>query len=117
MFSADAAQGGAGRGGAGRGERPYLVLTQQEGQQHQHPPIVDDPPHVDVALGTRLAVAGEEGDVFGHQQCQVGGSGHSHRVYEKKSRQVEFKEQSSTLEIPACIHGTKDQRENDNVKM
>lgn len=61
------------------------MLAQQEGQQHQHPAIVDDPPHIDVTLRTGLTVAGEEGDVFGHQQGQVGGCGHSHRVYKKKS--------------------------------
>lgn len=28
----------------------YLVLPQEEGQQHQHPPIMDNPPDIDVAL-------------------------------------------------------------------
>lgn len=60
---------------------PCLVLAQQEGQQHQHPPVVDDPPDVDVALCAGLAVAGEQGDVFGDQQGQVGCCGHPHCVW------------------------------------
>lgn len=57
-----------------------LVLTQQEGQQHKHPPIVDDPPDIYVALRAGLTVAGKQGDVFGHQQGQVGCCSHPHCV-------------------------------------
>lgn len=57
-----------------------LVLTQQEGKQHQHPPVVDDPPDIYVALCAGLTVAGEQRDVFGHQQGQVGCCGHPHCV-------------------------------------
>lgn len=28
----------------------YLVVPQEEGQQHEHPPVMDDPPDIDVAL-------------------------------------------------------------------
>lgn len=62
----------------------YFVLAQQEGQQHQHPPIMYDPPDVDVALCARLAVAGEQRDVFGHQQGQVGCCGHPHCVWKEE---------------------------------
>lgn len=47
-----------GHGSAGRASAPcpmtwgpsYLVVPQEEGQQHEHPSVVDDPPDVDVAL-------------------------------------------------------------------
>jgi len=38
----------------------YLVLAEQEWQQHQHASIVDDPPHVNVTLSEALAI-GREG--------------------------------------------------------
>lgn len=63
-------------------ENLHLMLSQQEGQQHQHPPIVHNPPDVDVAVSAWLAVAGEQGDVFGDQQCKMGRCSHSHRVWE-----------------------------------
>lgn len=28
----------------------YLVVPQEEGQQHEHPPVMDNPPDIDVAL-------------------------------------------------------------------
>ena len=37
----------------------YLVLAEEEGQQHQHASIVDDPPHVNVPLGEALSVGWE----------------------------------------------------------
>lgn len=57
------------------------MLAQQEGQQHEHPAVMDDPPDIDVALGAGLAVAGEQRDVFGHQQGEVGCGGHPHCVW------------------------------------
>ena len=51
---------------------PYLVLFEQEGQQHEHASVVDDPPHVDVSLGEALAVGREAGDVLRDQQRQTG---------------------------------------------
>lgn len=60
------------------------MLAEQEGQQHQHPPIVDDPPDVDVALCAGLTVAGEQRDVFGHEQGQVGCCGHPYCVWEEE---------------------------------
>lgn len=38
----------------------HLVLAQEEGQEHQHASVVDDPPDVDVTLGKALSV-GREG--------------------------------------------------------
>lgn len=49
----------------------YLVLAEEEGQQHQHASVVDDPPHVNVALGEALSVGREGGDVLGDEQGQV----------------------------------------------
>lgn len=37
----------------------YLVLAEQEGQQHQHASIMNDPPHVDVTLCEALTVGWE----------------------------------------------------------
>lgn len=57
-----------------------LVLSQEERQKHQHPAVMDDPPHIDVALCAGLGVAREQGDVFGHQKRKVGRCGHPHCV-------------------------------------
>lgn len=38
----------------------HLVLAQEEGQEHQHASVVDDPPDVDVTLGEALSI-GREG--------------------------------------------------------
>lgn len=38
----------------------YLVLAEQEWEQHQHASIMDDPPHVNVTLSEALAI-GREG--------------------------------------------------------
>lgn len=50
------------------------MLSQQEGQEHQHASVVDNPPHIDVAFGEALAVGRVAGDVLGNQQ---GHTGHS----------------------------------------
>ena len=57
------------------------MLLEQEGQQHEHAPVVYDPPHVDVAVAEAFVVAGVEGHVLGHHQGQVGGRGAAHRVW------------------------------------
>lgn len=57
------------------------MLAQQEGQEHEHAAVVDNPPHVDVALQVALMVAGVEGDVLGHEQGQVGSRGAAHSVW------------------------------------
>lgn len=58
----------------------YLVLAEEEGQQHQHASIVDDPPHVNVALGEALSVGREGGDVLGDEQGQVSRGGFSDQL-------------------------------------
>lgn len=58
----------------------YLVLAEEEGQQHQHASIVDDPPHIDVALSEALSVGREGRDVLGHEQSQVSCGGFSDQL-------------------------------------
>lgn len=58
----------------------YLVLAQEEGQEHQHASIVDDPPHVDVTLGEALPVGWEGRDVLWNEQGQVSCGGFSHQL-------------------------------------
>lgn len=58
----------------------YLVLPEEEGQQHQHASIVDDPPHIDVALSEALSVGREGRDVLGHEQSQVSCGGFSDQL-------------------------------------
>lgn len=56
------------------------MLSEEEGQQHEHASVVHHPPHVDGALGQPLLVAGEVVHVFGHQQSLVGRSGLPHSL-------------------------------------
>lgn len=58
----------------------YLVLAEQEGQQHQHASIMDDPPHVDVTLSEAFAVGREGCDILWDQQSQVSGCGFSDQL-------------------------------------
>lgn len=58
----------------------YLVLAEQEGQQHQHASIVDDPPHVNVTLSEAFAIGREGRDVLWDEQSQVGSGGLSHQL-------------------------------------
>lgn len=51
--------------------KSHFMQFQQEGQQHEHPPIMDDPPHVNVALCEALMVARVEGHIFGHHESQM----------------------------------------------
>lgn len=64
----------------------YLVLAEQEGQQHQHASVVHDPPHVDVALGEALAVGREGRDVLGHQQSEASRGGFSDQLCRAERR-------------------------------
>lgn len=68
----------------------HLVLAQEEGQQHQHASVMDDPPHIDVTLGKALAVGREGRDVFGYEQGQVSCSGFSHQLYKEDKAEVEL---------------------------
>lgn len=58
----------------------YLVLAEEEGQQHQHASIVDDPPHVNVTLGEALSIGREGRDVLRDEQSQVSGGGFSDQL-------------------------------------
>ena len=64
---------------------PHLVLPQQEGQEHQHASVVDDPPHVDVALGEALPVGRVAGDVLRNQQRQTCDGRLSHHLWKEKT--------------------------------
>lgn len=52
-----------------------LVLTEQEGEEHQHPSIVDDPPHIYVALSEALPIGWVAGNILWHQQGHTGNGG------------------------------------------
>ena len=49
---------------------PDFVLTQQKGQEHEEPSIVNYPPYINVALHPVL-IAREPIDPFGDQHCQL----------------------------------------------
>lgn len=66
----------------------HLVLAQEEGQQHQHAAIMDDPPDVDVAVCVGLTVGREQRYVFGHQQGEMCCRGHAHRVWREETWRV-----------------------------
>lgn len=34
----------------------YLVLAQKKGKEHEHASVMDNPPHVNVALGEALSI-------------------------------------------------------------
>lgn len=59
---------------------PHLVLPQQEGQQHEQPPVVHDPPHVDVPVAEALLVLRKQIHVLGHQQGLMRRRGVAHGV-------------------------------------
>ncbi len=58
----------------------YLVLAEEEGQQHQHASIMNDPPHVNVTLCETLSAWREGRDVLGHQQGFTGSGGFSYQL-------------------------------------
>ena len=70
----------------------HLVLAQQEGQQHQHASVVDDPPDVDVALGEALPVGWVAGDVLRNQQRQTCDGRLSHHLWKEKTELTVMKE-------------------------
>lgn len=76
----------------------YLVLTQKEGQEHQHASIVDDPPHIDVTLGEALAIGWEGRDVLWDEQGQVSCGGLSHQLC--MQRKGGFKERGEEAAHP-----------------
>lgn len=63
----------------------YFMLFEQERQQHQHPPIMHDPPHINVPICEAFVVAWVERHVFGHHQGQVGGCGAADGVWVEAS--------------------------------
>lgn len=40
------------------------MLSQQEGQKHQHASIMDDPPHIYVTFGEALPIGRVGGDIL-----------------------------------------------------
>lgn len=58
----------------------HLVLAEEEGQEHQHASIMDDPPNIDVTLGEALSVGREGRDVLRDEQGQVSRRGLSHQL-------------------------------------
>lgn len=44
----------------------HLMLTQQEGQKHQHAPVMDNPPNIYVAFSEAFAVGWVAGDILGN---------------------------------------------------
>lgn len=63
---------------------PHFVLFKEERQQHQHPSVVDDPPHVDVAVCKAFVVARVEGYIFWDHQSQMGSGRAADGVLVKK---------------------------------
>lgn len=59
----------------------HLVLFEQEGEQHQHSSIVDNPPHIDVAICEAFMVAWVKGHIFGDHQSQVGSCGAANCIW------------------------------------
>lgn len=67
------------------------MLAQQEGQKHQHASIVDNPPHIYVALSEALSIGRVAGDILWNQQGQTGYSclsDHLCRGKEKKENTI-----------------------------
>lgn len=64
----------------------YLVLSQQEGQQHQHASIMNHPPHIDGALPEAVLVSGETVHVFSDQHGLVGCRGLTHYLCMNRRR-------------------------------
>lgn len=65
---------------------PYLVLAEQEGEQHQHASIVHNPPHINVSFGEALAIGRVGGDVFRDKQSQVSGGGFPNQLCSERVR-------------------------------
>lgn len=64
-----------------------LVLSQQEGQQHQHASIVNHPPHVDGALPQAVLVGGETVHILSNEQGMMGRCGLPHRLWMDRGRE------------------------------
>lgn len=65
----------------------YLVLSEEEGQQHQHASIVNHPPHVNGALLQPVLVSGETVHIFSHKQRLMGRCGLPHCLWMKRGRE------------------------------
>lgn len=63
-----------------------LVLSQQEGQQHQHASVVNHPPHIDGALPQAVLISGETVHILGHKQGLMGCCGLPHRLWMDRGR-------------------------------
>lgn len=58
-----------------------LVLSHQEGQQHQHASVMNHPPHINSALPKTVLVGGETVHILSHQQGLVGCGGLTYRLW------------------------------------
>lgn len=56
------------------------MLFEEERQKHQHPSIVDDPPHINVAICEAFVVARVERHIFGYHQGKMGCRGTANRA-------------------------------------
>lgn len=56
------------------------MLFEEERQKHQHPSIVYNPPHINVAVCEALMVARVERHIFGYHQGKMGGRGAADRA-------------------------------------
>lgn len=48
------------------------MLSQQEGQEHQHASVMDNPPHIYVSFSEALSIGRVAGDILRNQQGQTG---------------------------------------------
>lgn len=56
------------------------MLSEKEGEQHQHASIMHNPPHINVTLGEALSVGREGRDVLRDKQSQVSRCGFSDQL-------------------------------------
>lgn len=68
----------------------YLVLAEQEGQQHQHASIMDYPPHVNVTLSEALTIGRECRDVLRDEKSQFGSSRFSDQLCREEKMHQEM---------------------------
>lgn len=60
--------------------REYLVLAQQERQEHKHSSIMDNPPDINVPLSEALTIGWIRSNVLWHQKSQVSRRGLPHNL-------------------------------------
>lgn len=69
----------------------YLVLTQQERQEHKHSSVMNNPPDINVALGEALTVGWIRSNVLWHQKSQVSCRRFPYNLYKReKTRHCNF---------------------------